>query len=185
MTRESDMTISRYLIAAILLGATALQPSFAGDANVGDRPGKAHEPKRLITGSGPQNNSEHHRRAIANARHIERNAVGLLTERHERVPEPTRDVIGSRSVTLVSAPAPGSAAASQGVSTAAVKEDDSVARPDVVRTNIAPQAGVPSLVSHGAINGTTLIRPAHAPAVIGGPAKTVASINGTTIRLRH
>jgi hypothetical protein len=179
------MTISRYLIATILLGATALQPSFAGDAKVGDRPG-AHEPKRLIAGGGSQNNSERHRRAVANARHIERNAVGVLTERHERVSEPVRDVVGSRSVTPVaSAAAPASAAASQGVSTVAVKEDDSVARPDIVRTNIAPQAVVPALVSHSAINGTTLIRPAHAPAVIGGPAKTVASINGTTIRLRH
>jgi hypothetical protein len=179
------MTISRYFIATILVGATALQSSFAGDAKVGDRLG-IHEPKRLITGSGPQNNLERHRRAIANARHIERNAVGLLIERHERVPEPTPDVAGSRSVTPVaSAPGPVSAAASHGVSTVAVKEDDSVARPDIVRTNIAPQAVVPALVSHSAINGTAMIRPAHAPAVIGGPAKTVASINGTTIRLRH
>jgi hypothetical protein len=187
MTRESDMTISRYLIAALLLGASALQPSFAGDTKVGDRPGKAHEPKRLIaTSAGPQNNAERHLRAIANALHIERNAIGLATERHERVPGPAPDVAGPRSIApVVSAPVAAAAAANHLVSPVAVKEDDSIARPDVVRPHTAPQAVVPSRVSHSAINGTTLIRPIHAPAVIGGPAKVAASINGTTIRLKH
>jgi hypothetical protein len=50
---------------------------------------------------------------------------------------------------------------------------------------VAPQIIAPPRVSHSAINGTTFIRPDHAPAVIGGPAKIAASINGTTIRLRH
>jgi hypothetical protein len=180
MTWEGDMTISRFLIATILLAATALQPSFAGDAKPGDRPGKAHEPKRLIATSGLQNNAQRHRQAIANARHVERNAVGLVTERHERVPGPaaaaTRPVAPAASAPI--------AAASHIVSPAAVRED-SVAPPDVVRTNVAPQIIAPPPVSHSAINGTTFIRPDHAPAVIGGPAKIAASINGTTIRLRH
>jgi hypothetical protein len=43
----------------------------------------------------------------------------------------------------------------------------------------------PVVVNRSAINGTELIRPGSAPSGIGGPAKTVASINGTTIRPPH
>ena len=43
----------------------------------------------------------------------------------------------------------------------------------------------PVVVNRGAINGTNLIRPGSAPSGIGGPAKTVAGINGTTIKSRH
>jgi hypothetical protein len=35
------------------------------------------------------------------------------------------------------------------------------------------------------INGTGVHRPGAGPAVIGGPAKNVAGINGTTIRAKH
>ncbi|MGO9702734.1 MAG: hypothetical protein ACLPX7_26140 [Xanthobacteraceae bacterium] len=40
-------------------------------------------------------------------------------------------------------------------------------------------------MNRSAINGTNLIRAGSAPSGIGGPAKTVAGINGTTIRPPH
>jgi hypothetical protein len=39
--------------------------------------------------------------------------------------------------------------------------------------------------TQGKIGGTNTIRPAVAPAALGGPAKTALGINGTTVRLKH
>ncbi len=39
--------------------------------------------------------------------------------------------------------------------------------------------------SGGRLDGSALIRPASAPSALGGPARTVAGINGTTMRTRH
>jgi hypothetical protein len=39
--------------------------------------------------------------------------------------------------------------------------------------------------NRGSVNGTTVIRPAVAPSVIGGPAKPHSGINGTTVQSKH
>jgi hypothetical protein len=43
----------------------------------------------------------------------------------------------------------------------------------------------PAALNRGAINGTSLARPGLGPSSIGGPAKPIAGINGTTIRPKH
>jgi len=43
----------------------------------------------------------------------------------------------------------------------------------------------PAALNRGTINGTNLVRPGFGPSSIGGPAKPVAGINGTTIRPKH
>lgn len=43
----------------------------------------------------------------------------------------------------------------------------------------------PVVVNRGTINGTNLARPGLGPSSIGGPAKPVAGISGTTIRPKH
>ena len=43
----------------------------------------------------------------------------------------------------------------------------------------------PATLNRGTINGTTIVRPGFGPASVGGPAKLVAGISGTTIRPKH
>ncbi len=43
----------------------------------------------------------------------------------------------------------------------------------------------PAALNRGTINGTNLTRPGVGPSSIGGPAKPVAGISGTTIRPKH
>jgi hypothetical protein len=43
----------------------------------------------------------------------------------------------------------------------------------------------PGPQNRGKIDGASLIRPSVAPSGLGGPAKTVAGINGTTLRSKH
>jgi len=54
----------------------------------------------------------------------------------------------------------------------------------VVTPNAKPFVRPPAPNS-GAINGTTQMRRASGPSSIGGPARAVAGINGTTIRPKH
>jgi hypothetical protein len=49
----------------------------------------------------------------------------------------------------------------------------------------SPTIRSPSIQSRGKIDGSSLIRASVAPSGLGGPAKTVAGINGTTLRPKH
>jgi hypothetical protein len=49
-----------------------------------------------------------------------------------------------------------------------------------------PVSAIPPIASsRGVINGTALVRIGSGPAAIGGPARVVAGLNGTAIRLKH
>ena len=50
------------------------------------------------------------------------------------------------------------------------------------RIVIAKPVTTTSVPSRGKIDGAGLIRPSVAPSALGGPAKTFAGINGTTLR---
>jgi hypothetical protein len=95
---------------------------------------------------------------------VARNAIGMPVAPHE---DPKRRD-GEPSGLRPAAPLPAAAAG----------------RPPILKPN-AGSIVSPSASSRGAINGTSVIRPGHAPSGVGGPAKTVAGINGTTIRPRH
>jgi hypothetical protein len=169
--------------AAILLVALAMHASSVDGAALGAvdaRAGNGREHRPFVV-TGVRTNAAIHRPA-PHARNIERNAIGLATDRHERLPERALPPgVPQRPTSL--APAPTAGEANHIVTGAVAKVDDNPARPSVVPVNPLPVSAI--AVNHGAINGTTMIRPFHALIVIGGPAKTVASINGTTIRLRH
>src|SRR5262249_54831626 len=44
---------------------------------------------------------------------------------------------------------------------------------------------VSSATNRGSINGATVIRPTTSPSIIGGPARALYGINGTTVQNRH
>jgi hypothetical protein len=80
---------------------------------------------------------------------------------------------------------PDVAATPVGIDRSAPMPTDGIVRPpNVVQLN--PVSAITSVASnHGMINGTGLVRIGSGAAVIGGPAKVVVGLNGTTIRLKH
>jgi hypothetical protein len=56
--------------------------------------------------------------------------------------------------------------------------------PPVVSSGAA-RVNVANATNRGSINGATVIRPATAPSVIGGPAQARYGINGTTVQNKH
>jgi len=106
-----------------------------------------------------------------------RNAVGVVIPRREGIEQHN----GERSSIIVRNAASGASGYVGGATDRIVKPQGSIGRP----TTNANLIVKPVVVNRGAINGTNLIRPGSAPSGIGGPAKTVAGINGTTIRPPH
>jgi hypothetical protein len=100
---------------------------------------------------------------------VARNAIGLLVARHEDVNGRSAAHFGSMVAN------PGALAGARGLS-----------GPNIGRTNPAPApVATASILNRGKIDGTGLIRPALAPASLGGPAKSIAGIDGTTFRPKH
>jgi hypothetical protein len=60
-----------------------------------------------------------------------------------------------------------------------------LAKPEVPNHPMANPIVTPPVANRGAINGTGVIRRNAGPPRIGGPAASVAGINGTTIRSKH
>ncbi len=105
---------------------------------------------------------------------VVRNALGAVVPRREGFDQHNRE--------RLSIVVPNSASGASGLADSAIgritKSQGSSGRPPrlIVR---------PVVVNRSAVNGTSLIRHGFAPSGIGGPAKTVAGINGTTIKSPH
>jgi hypothetical protein len=109
-----------------------------------------------------------------------RNAIGLAVTRHEGVQEHIGEPHGVPVQNAIH-DAPGIAAS--GASNLA-KTDGGLDRPAIGRPSASPVVSAP-VPQRGTINGTGLIRPSSAPSGLGGPAKVVAGINGTSTRPKH
>jgi hypothetical protein len=64
-------------------------------------------------------------------------------------------------------------------------EGGAAAAPASGGVKAVPSANKVAAASHGGIDGAALIRPAYAPSGLGGPAKNVTGINGTTLSRKH
>ena len=120
-----------------------------------------------------------------------RNAIGMLVQepagamgiQGSTAANATKNAVGATAMNTV-----GGTAAVNGMATNAIGVNVPI-RTRAPRTNIG-QRGINPLASNAtssnaSINGTSMIRPASATAVIGGPAKNVAgAINGTAMRPR-
>jgi hypothetical protein len=113
--------------------------------------------------------------------HSTRNAIGMPVVRH----------LDGENDHAVSIPAAAAAGVDRSVAHSLVKFDGGAERVGTERPNpVSPGIGRqntnapanPIAANRGMIDGTKLVRPGYGPSTIGGPAKAVASINGTTIR---
>jgi hypothetical protein len=171
---ENGLRIGTFLLAAMVLGASALQGSFAADkgstaARAGAKVGKANAPRNLL-GRGTLSPSASER--------VGPNAIGVSASHHDGVPGRESGTHGMGSAVRFPAPADVGRSA-----TGIAKGSGHIDSPTRPQLHTTPMVN-PAALNRSAINGTTLIRPGFHPSGIGGPAKAGA-INGTAIRLKR
>ncbi|MGB7098440.1 MAG: hypothetical protein WBD95_06685 [Xanthobacteraceae bacterium] len=125
----------------------------------------------------PRNLLAHRPGVPSGANPVVRNAVGAVVIRHEGFEQHN----GERAPVVVPSSISATSNSTGGAIGKVTKPQGSFERP-TTNSNLIVR---PVVVNRSAVNGTSLIRPGSAPSGIGGPAKTVAGINGTTIRSPH
>jgi len=156
------------------------------------KPAKANDWTRAIMGRPSKNFAGRQQpRGPGTASGMARNAIGMLVQdpagamgsKGSTAPNGAKNAVRVTAMNTV-----GGAAVVNGTATNAIGVSMPI-RTRAPRTNIG-QRGIGPLASNAtssnaSINGTSMIRPASATAVIGGPAKNVAGgINGTAMRPR-
>jgi hypothetical protein len=171
---DNGLRIGPFLVAAMLLGASAPQGSFAADRgsiaeHAAAKVGKPDMPRNLLG-----------RRALSPgaSERVGPNAIGVSTSHHEGVPGRDSGPHGIGSA--VQFPMPADAGRS---ATGIEKGIGHIGSPTQPQLHTTPMVN-PAALNRSAINGTTLIRPGFRPSGIGGPARA-GTINGTAIRLRR
>ncbi len=190
------MRIGSYLLAIVLLGASAMQASFAEEARSGARGrdgsalpvepaaqsrhlgGRRNDVGQVETKFRSRPSGAHHPRplsATGASDRVVRNAIGMPVaqgaERRESEHHDFPSVVPSPVAGAVSTPG-------NGVGNLAKAEGGpgGIVRP-------APIPAVTAIaLNRGTINGTSLVRRGFGPSGVGGPARAVAGISGTTIR---
>jgi hypothetical protein len=164
MPKAGAVKTVSYLLALALLGAVTPCTSFAGDAS-GDHAGGARaKPMFRPNATG---RVEQRRPVVLDAPNaVERNAIGVSIAQPSpmHISEPT--VTGNPAVGLRTLPA----------------AESGLNRPAIAHPSFVVAAPA---VNHSEINGTPLIRRASALSPLGGPAKSVAGINGSTFHPKH
>jgi hypothetical protein len=134
-------------------------------------------PKAMLRSSTHDNVQAHRSLAARPSGPVVRNAIGVAVGPHDNIvhrdghvaPLVVRSPVGAAGV---------SAGANGGIARASgIPETNKFAHP-------APTPGVAPL-HRGTISGTGLVQRGSGPAQIGGPAKSFAGINGTSIRPKH
>ncbi|MFY9894151.1 MAG: hypothetical protein WAK63_08440 [Xanthobacteraceae bacterium] len=110
---------------------------------------------------------------------VSRDAIGLPVIRHDGKEQESGQRHDVPAVVHEPAVAPTGFGAN--ASSGGARTDISVGRPSS-NANLIVR---PSALNRGTINGTSLARPGLGSSSIGGPAKPIAGINGTTIRSKH
>jgi hypothetical protein len=159
---------------------------------------KGSDWKKAITLASPSNHFHSHLAARGPAvpsdaaGGLPRNSIGMLTQDISGVAstKPANGAEGVKNAVGIATGSDSVTARNAGTATNALGMSVPL-RTRVLRPNMAPHNGIGLLTSgdttagHAVINGTGMVRPAFATAVIGGPAKNVGGIiNGTTIRPR-
>ena len=141
-------------------------------------PGKARDAKSNFRISVPGNIHARRLPAPGAVNPNARNAIGLPVTRHEGIQERSSEPLGAPVQSPAHEP-PGIAAGGAGN-----LKTDGLERSTIARSNPSPIVSAP-FAQRGTINGRGLIRPSSAPSGLGGPAKVVAGINGTSARPKH
>lgn len=199
--KEACVKVIHYLLAMIAFGALAVDAGFAERPGLPKRPpiaGLAKKSNAASTVGPPRNGIA--ASASGHARN-RRQDFGL-----QAIGGPARNAIGLRVKNDTTAGGRGPGPAASGVTTMHLPTVDTpgtgrptsgraaIARPaapavggmaSVSLLNAAPGPGGNAAGIRGGISGTGVVRIGSGPAVLGGPTVKSASINGTSMRLKH
>jgi hypothetical protein len=178
--KETTMKIVPSILAVVLLGSSAIHVSFAEAAASTAGHAASSNPSTAPSGSPPPASHARRMPAPGVAKPIARNAIGLPVTRHEGLQERSSEPHGAPAQSPTH-DAPSVAASGAGN---LAKTDGGLERPPIVRPSPSPVVSAP-VAQRGTINGTGLTRPSSAPSSLGGPAKVVVGINGTSARPKH
>jgi hypothetical protein len=127
----------------------------------------------------PGNSQARHAPVVGLSDPVARNAIGVPVAPHEDLPRSSGDYVGA--VPRI----PPTVPTGNGIVAKSTEESRSA---NIGQVGVHPAANGSisnaSVSSRGRIGGSALIRPL-AAAGLGGPAKVVAGINGTTVRLKR
>lgn len=125
--------------------------------------------------------ARHQNPATGSGGHATRNAIGvpLPPDRSN-----THPVEGSRGTTPIVPNAAGPMTA-PGVDELASRPQEGGGLTPGAQKIVRPLVTPPTVGPATGINGTGVVRPGHGPGTVGGAAKNLAAINGTTIRPKH
>jgi hypothetical protein len=147
------------------------------------RPGKIGEVKTMVRPAAPADvRTRHHVSAPGAIGGTARDAIGLRVAKRGGAQGPNAVANqGSAPAARISVLGTGIARNATG---SLANAGTGAGGPQVAPRGAGP-TGTTAAVNHAAVNGTGLTRPGYGPGVVGGPAKSVAGINGTTIRSKH
>jgi hypothetical protein len=142
----------------------------------GVTPDKGSDANARFKITAPGNSQVRHVPVLRSSNPVARNAIGQPVVQHEDAAASGRTRVGATvSAPLPSPGAPLSRTESLG------KPNGSIGGPSVGLQRSGSVANT-SIASPGRTDTTGLIRPLRAPAALGGPAKAVVGISGTTLR---
>jgi hypothetical protein len=163
-----------FFLAALLLGVSALDTSFAAEGD----PARSHAAVKAGRPIAPRNLLGRRVPSPSASERVAPNAIGVP------VPQPG-GVQRFNSRPNGVGPAGHAPAADGGSSAVGLgKNDGRTGSLQRLQLPVIPIAK-PTVTNRSEINGTTVNRLRSAPSGIGGPAKAVAGIGGTTVRPRH
>jgi hypothetical protein len=170
--RSNGLRTCSLLLAALLLGAFALDAGFAAEGGSAG----SHAARKLGKPIAPRNLLGRRTLSRGASERVAPNAIGVL------VPQPG----GVRQLsTGPSGVGPaGQPAADGGRGAIGLGNAGRTTNLQRLQLPSIPTAK-PTVTNRPGINGTTLNRLGSGPSGIGGPAKAVAGVSGTTVRPRH
>lgn len=119
------------------------------------------------------------RSAHENPARVTRDAIGLPIGRHEGIEQGSAERHDTPA--LVNNPAAAPTGFGANTSGGSARPGEVFAHP-LSNANPIARSSAPN---RGTVNGTNLARPGAGPSSVGGPAKPVAGINGTSFRSKH
>jgi hypothetical protein len=204
---EGGLKAGSLLLAIVLIGASAMQPSFAKTI------AKTHHARSAAAkgvSSGARPSAEHAKPVEPQPADTGDTAIGAAPSREGTVSEKARGAnVSTRSaapgnyqVRRVTIPGPSEIVPRNSIGVAVIPPPKTATIGEPSLKPAAPVTPVPqssianrsvmakpvmtaSIPDRGKIDGAGLIRPSVALSGLGGPARTFAGINGTTLRPKH
>jgi hypothetical protein len=161
------------LLLSALFAASALNPAWGEEGTASSRAKPLHPvPSDSFTSGIAGRVHAHQQRTLQTPGRSERNAIGQPVILRNNAEQSGLEKPVPQLAPQLSPAANGTADFNNGKRT--------LGAPEIVHTN-----PMRTVANHSAVDGQALIRPVSTPSPLGGPAKPITGINGSTVRLKR